>query len=115
METGTVIPAVSNIFFGILIIVFSIPLMKNKIGMNHWYGIRFRESFESADNWYKINRYGAGRMVRYSIVIIAVSIMALFVPLPGGRILQLALACVPFLMVIPAIESWLYAKKLSFK
>ncbi len=113
METGIVIPAILNMVAGALIIAFCIPLLRNKISMNQWYGIRFKKSFESTENWYKINKYGAGRMVFWSIVIIVISATILFFPLHGNKTIQvIMLLCVPLLIVIPAIESWLYARKL---
>jgi hypothetical protein len=113
METGIVIPAISNMVAGALIIIFCIPLLMNKISMNQWYGIRFRKSFESTENWYKINKYGAGRMVLWSIDIIVISVAILFLPLHGNRTLRTILVfCIPLLIIIPVIESWLYARKL---
>jgi len=107
------IPAISNIIAGALIIIFCIPLLMNKISMNQWYGIRFRKSFESTENWYKINKYGAGRMVRWSFIIIVISIAVLFLPLHGNKTIQvIMLLCIPLIIIIPVIESWLYAKKL---
>ena len=49
----------SNIVSGFLVITVCIPLLNKKIGMNRWYGFRFRKSFESNEHWYEINRYGA--------------------------------------------------------
>jgi hypothetical protein len=63
MDNGSVALGLSNVFVGALIIAVCIPLLKNKIRMNRWYGMRFRKSFESDENWYKINRYGAKRMI----------------------------------------------------
>jgi hypothetical protein len=113
MDNGTMIAGVSNIMFGVLMIALSIPLARNKIGMNRWYGMRFSKSFESSENWYKINRYGAGRMIRWSIFIIVIGIAAFFLPLHGRGTFQIAIACVPLLIMIPVIESWLYAKRLK--
>jgi hypothetical protein len=113
MENVIVIPVISNIAASLLIIAFCIPLMKNKVGMNQWYGIRFKKSFESPANWYRINKYGANRMVRWSVVIIIISIVTLFLPIHSSRTLRAVLvSCIPLLIIIPVIESWLYARKL---
>jgi hypothetical protein len=111
MNTGIVTPAIVNIVVGVVVIVLSIPLLMNKIGMNRWYGIRFKKSFESAGNWYRINRYGAGRLVLWSFIIIAIGIAALLRP-PHGGILRIVVSRAPLLIVIPIIESRLYAKRL---
>ena len=101
-----------NIFAGVLIIAVCLPLLKDKIGMNHWYGIRFKKSFESKENWYKINRYGAQRLILWSVLIVAIGILTLFVPVSNNKILLIVLPYTPAILIIPAIESWLYARKL---
>jgi hypothetical protein len=112
MDDRSTMLALSNILVGILIIAVSLPLQKNKIRMNCWYGMRFRKSFESDENWYKINRYGARRMMLWSMVIIAIGIMTFFIPLEMRRSLRLAIRCAPLIVIIPVIETWLFAKKL---
>lgn len=102
----------SNIFVGALIIALSIPLLWGKIGMNRWYGMRFKKSFESKENWYKINRYGAKRMMVWSAVIIAIGMMTLLVPAASTGISPAAISCAPVILIIPAIEGWLFARKL---
>ena len=41
-----------------LIAVLSIPLILRKIPMNHFYGVRFPQSYKSIANWYEINHIG---------------------------------------------------------
>jgi hypothetical protein len=112
MDNESTMHALSNIFVGVLIIAVSIPLQKNKIRMNCWYGMRFRRSFESDENWYKINRYGARRMIQWSIVIIVIGILTFLLPLETTKSLRLALRYAPLVLIIPVIETWLFAKKL---
>jgi len=111
MNINTII-GLSNIIFGLMIIAVCIPLLKDGIEMNCWYGIRFKKSFESKENWYKINRYGAKRMILWSVVVVVISILTFFVPIGSKGILPLIFSCAPLTFVIPAIESWLFAKKL---
>lgn len=113
MNSGIYSPGISNIFVGLLVSLPCIPLLKNWIGMNPWYGIRFSKSFESTENWYKINKYGAGRMMLWALLVILIGVIALFVPLHGRKTLRVAMAFAPLLFVIPAIESWLFAKRLA--
>ncbi len=112
MDSGSIVLGLSNIFVGVLIIAVCIPLLKNKIRMNRWYGMRFRKSFESNENWYKINRYGANRIILWSVIIIVIGILTFFLPVDSRRSLRLVIACVPLILIIPAIESWLFVKKL---
>ena len=51
--------SITDIIAGILIIGFCIPLIFEKIPMNHYYGVRFKTSFKSDESWYAINKYGA--------------------------------------------------------
>ena len=112
MDNESTMRALSNIFVGVLIIAVSIPLQKNKIRMNCWYGMRFRKSFESDEKWYAINRYGASRMIFWSIVLIVIGILTFLLPLETTKSLRLAIRCAPLIVIIPVIETWLFAKKL---
>lgn len=80
--------------------------------MNHFYGIRFAKSFESEENWYKINTYGAKRLILWSVAIIVIGIITFFIPLQGRTGLTMFLVHTPLIVLIPAVESYLYAKKL---
>ena len=54
-----VVVGFSNFFVGFIMIFLSIPLKNGSIKMNKLYGFRFSKSFESDENWYKINKCGA--------------------------------------------------------
>jgi len=72
-----------------------------------------KKSFESEENWYKINRYGAQKMILWSSVIVFIGIAELVIQPGGTGYLWYAMSSAPILLIIiPAIESWLYAKKL---
>jgi hypothetical protein len=109
MPPINIILGLSHIFVGVLMIVVCIPLTKDRIGMNKLYGIRFKQSFESPENWYKINRYGGRRVIFWSKVLVAIGVLTLFLPLGEKGIVRLAFA--PFIYIVPAIESWLFARK----
>ena len=64
---------------GIVIILISIPLYLGKVKMNGVYGFRIRKAFESEQNWYLINRYGARALMLWAVVLMAVGIICLFV------------------------------------
>jgi hypothetical protein len=64
---------------GIVIIMISIPLYLGKVKMNGVYGFRIRKAFESEQNWYRINRYGARALILWAVVLMAVGIICLFV------------------------------------
>lgn len=112
MDATATILGFSNIFAGILVIAVCIPLLNNKIGMNRWYGFRFRKSFSSDELWYEINRYGAKRMIFWSVVIITVGVIGLVIPSSNNEIPRISMSGAPLLLIIPALQSWLFARKL---
>jgi uncharacterized membrane protein len=64
---------------GVVIILISIPLYLGKVKRNGIYGFRIRKAFESEQNWYKINRYGAKSLILWAMVLMAVGIICLFI------------------------------------
>lgn len=104
MEIINITLALSNIGAGILVIAVCIPLLRNKIGMNRWYGFRFRKSFSSEEHWYAINRYGARKMIYWSFAIITLGILSFTLPI-DGETLRIILGCAPLLFLIPAMQS----------
>ena len=69
---------VTLIFCGLLFIGINIPLYKGSIKMNYWYGFRIGKAFDSEQNWYDINKYGAKRLMIWSVPIIITGIIYLF-------------------------------------
>lgn len=93
-------------------ILISIPMLKRKIPMNRWYGARFKKSFESEENWYRINAYSAKQLITWSIPILIIGIVTLFLPLEGNMWLFNAIASSALLVIVPCLISYRYAKKL---
>ena len=56
------------------------PLIKRKIGMNRWYGIRIRAAFESEARWYDLNAYGGRLFRRWGLVVTLVGLVGLALP-----------------------------------
>ena len=102
----------SNFIVGLLMIVLFIPLKKGFIKMDMLYGIRFETSFESEKKWYKINEYGAKRFMLWSFPLIAIGLFSFFIPFNENLILIIIFSFTPSLILIPTIESYLYAEKL---
>ena len=85
-----------NIFFGMMhlfvafvLIGISIPLVKGQISMNRMYGIRFKKSFESDENWYKINKYGGQQLIKWSIPLALFGVVSFFLPIEKSPVLFL--------------------------
>ncbi|MEI7637865.1 MAG: SdpI family protein [Syntrophus sp. (in: bacteria)] len=70
---------ITLIVLGIVIILISIPLYLGRVKMNGVYGFRIRKAFESDQNWYLINRYGARALMLWGMVLMAAGIICLFV------------------------------------
>jgi hypothetical protein len=112
MEEINIILGISNVIVGLIMIALFIPLKKGLVKMNIAYGVRIKKSFESEENWYTINKYGAKRFMFWSIPLILVGLFTFFIPLNENEILILLFACAPLIVLIPTIETLLYAKKL---
>lgn len=108
----------ANIAFATIAIVesllsfgLSIPLYREKVKMNHSYGIMLGKSFESEENWYKINKYGAKRLMFWSSFLFILGFITIFLP-PLNNLLKFIFSIAPFIVLIAAIETNRYSKKL---
>ena len=112
-----VILGLSNIGVAGLLIAISIPLIRRRVKMNHFYGVRIPKAFESEENWYKINEYGGRQLVLWSCVLALSGVVTFFLPLgtaekPSDTLVLIA-ATMPLLVLVPAIvQILLYARKL---
>jgi hypothetical protein len=59
---------------GLFMFLSSLPLVYRKVPMNHFYGIRITEAFESKQRWYDINAYAGRQMAIWSWPIVATGI-----------------------------------------
>jgi len=112
MDTINILIGFPNLFCAVLFIVLAIPLKNSKIKMNRLYGVRISKSFESEENWYKINGYGAQRMMIWAILLIAVGVISFFIPFNTNLFLISVFGIAPLIILIPVIEVFSYARKL---
>lgn len=70
---------VIHLVAAILAIAASMPLIRRKVKMNHWYGMRIPAAFESEDAWFDINQYGGRLFLVWGLVIAATAIVGAFV------------------------------------
>ncbi len=97
---------------GLAMFGLALPLVRERVGRNALYGIRLRESLRSDDAWFAINRYGGKRLIVWSIPLILVGAVSLFLPLRSHAALTLALGFAPLVfVVIPVVESWRFARR----
>jgi len=112
MDTTSIAIGIAHMFVGLIIILICVPLLKGKIGMNESYGIRFKKSYESEENWYKINRYGARQLIIWSVILFVFGAVTLFIPFEGKSWLVLTVSIAPLIIVIPVIKSYQFSKRL---
>jgi uncharacterized membrane protein len=101
-----------NILVGLLLIAISVPLILERIPMNHWYGVRIPKAFKSRDNWYAINRVGGKWLMGAGAVMLLAGLVAAIRP-PVGHDAVVVVALIPALAVVLAlIPILLYARRL---
>ena len=111
MEKINLVIGVSNIACGVIVGGLSIPMIKEKVKMNNFYGVRFAKSFESDENWYKINKKGGILMFRWSIIVLLLGLTCFVQPRIEGVIMWVHLMA-PLGYVVASIQSYNYARKL---
>lgn len=96
---------------GLLIAASSIPLVRGRIPPNRFYGVRFRECYQSDEAWFAINRFGGKHLLLWSVPTVLLGIAAFFLPLRSHPLLSLIFA--PLLLVFvltPTIQTARFAK-----
>ncbi len=111
-EIGLAI-GISNVVVALIGLLLALPLLRGKVKMNRLYGVRFRRSFESDELWYAINRYGARRLILWSLVLAAVGLASPFVVNEQRILVTIVLALAPAVLYgIGCLESYRYAQRL---
>ena len=113
MQANTAL-GLTHIATGVLVILLCLPLLKDKIGPNRFYGVRIKKAFESREHWFKLQRFGAWQLIVWGGVLAVCGIVALIVPFNRDQgvlypLFSLAPIC---LIIIPLIQTFRYAKTL---
>ena len=106
----------TDIGIGVLLILVCLPLRQRLIPMNYWYGFRIAQAFAAEENWYRINEYGADRLIRWSAALIAAGfVICCLPPIHPRDVTGMLLASLPPLLAVvpPLIEVYIFAGKLS--
>lgn len=109
--TINILIASSFIFVGVLIFILGIPLFLGRIKMNRIYGARFKKSFESDENWYKINKYSGKWMMIWSIPITIIGVICFFIFLNIFLVIIFPILFLLFLFAM-VYQSYKYSRKL---
>jgi len=102
MDPVAMIIGVSWTLTGLLVIAVSIPLVRGWVGRNGWYGVRLPQSFQSDDAWLAINRFGGKRLIVWSVPLVIVGMVSLFLPLQSHPAAALAVGFVPCICIVMA-------------
>lgn len=63
------------LFIEIIFMAISIPLIKRKVKINNWYGIRLPETMKNEKVWYEVNEKGGKHLFVFGVIISLVSIL----------------------------------------
>ncbi len=102
---------------GLVLILISIPLVRNAIGPNRFYGFRTRKTRSSPEIWYKANKYCAKELIAAGMVIMMLAIVTMLIHLRitmfttvQAMALFIMVTAIP--LIIAVLRSLLYLKKL---
>jgi uncharacterized membrane protein len=100
------------LFTGLVLAVLAIPLIRGQVGMNYWYGVRVKRSYESEELWYKINRQGGKLLLVGGLIVAFLGATALFLDLEGHTGLLIFYSFAPLaVMIAVAVGSVWYARE----
>lgn len=107
-DLGLII-GVGNIFCGLIVVASSIPLLRGKVKMNRFFGLKFPRSYESDEAWYAINRQGAKYLILWSLVVIGIGVLAMLLPRFTSGKVYMILSLAPLVYLFAAWQSFRYS------
>jgi hypothetical protein len=106
---GIALLAVGGIMFATCL-----PLIKRRVPMNRFYGIRVREAFKSKERWLDINAYGGRKFAMWSLPIIITGILGLLLPTHLVFIyIPIAIGVIILGALIPLIQTMRWIKEMK--
>ncbi|HVU16104.1 MAG TPA: SdpI family protein [Candidatus Didemnitutus sp.] len=67
-----------HLIAAVLAIAAAVPLIRRKVKMNDWYGVRIPASFASEDAWFDINHYGGRLLLFWGLTIAGTATVGAF-------------------------------------
>ena len=105
-----------NLVLGIALVGLCLPLRLGKVAPNRWYGFRLGALTADPSRWYRVNAYGAARMMGWSGLLAGSGIVTLVYSFWAGAGAKLLCGCLPYLplvLLLPVLQAWLYARALQ--
>ena len=114
MDLTNIIVGLSCIGCAALYVGLAIPLLRDRVKPNMMYGMRIAKAFESDENWYSINRYGARQFVIWAVPLALFGVVCFFLPPMKDNVsLALVAGLAPVWALIPPVVAILrYARTL---
>jgi hypothetical protein len=108
-QTGV---AVALLAVGGVMFATCLPLIKRRVPMNRFYGIRVREAFKSKERWLDINAYGGRQFAIWSLPIVIIGILGLLLPTSLLFIyIPIVIGAIVSSALIPLIQTMRWIKK----
>jgi hypothetical protein len=104
--------AIALLAVGGVMFATCLPLIKRRVPMNRFYGIRVRESFKSKERWLDINTYGGRQFAMWSLPIVIIGILGLLLPTNLVFIyIPIAIVVIVLSALIPLIQTIRWIKE----
>ena len=101
---------------GILFSILAIPLMKRKVKMNNWYGIRIPQTMEDENVWYEVNAAMGKYIFSWGIFISVLSLYFFLNPTsPGYLMIYVLIGVMIAGAILLVILSYKIADKVRLK
>lgn len=111
MDIVSLLLGVTNCATALVLMAVAFPLARGTVKRNNTYGFRFPQALESDEAWLAINRYGARRLLFWSVPLLLLGLVTFSVPLAHNMPAVLATANAPLIVLIPVVESWRFARQ----
>ena len=96
----------------VIAIAAAVPLIKGRVKMNEWYGVRIPAAFASEEAWFDINRLGGRLLFLWGVVVAATAIAGAFLSKKAWIAYNLAsLAIIVGGLIFVVARIYSYARK----
>jgi len=109
-----IIIIISMAFIGLIEIIVAIPMLKEKIKPNIWYGFKTTKTLSDPEIWYKANKYAARELIISGILLlITSSILYIFKNMICFNFFSIiSLIILTISIILMTLRSFRYLKKL---